>query len=486
MLPLSALPSASLTDNFTDAADPAATKPAPLDFHVSHLANGLKVIVSEDHRAPIATVQIWYRVGSKDEPPGKTGFAHLFEHLMFKGSKNVPSEGHARFVEQIGGAYNASTSFDQTQYYETVPVNALERVLFLEADRMASLNVDEANFQAERDVVKEEYRLRVTNAPYGSLLQNVLSLTYPVGHPYDHEVIGSIPDLDAATLTDVQAFHDTFYKPDNATLVLVGDFAAADGLALVEKYFGAIPRSETGTFPRIAPPAEGESAARSAVFYDKLAPLPAVGVAFRVPPPDDADAPVFDVVTQILSAGQSARLYRSLVRDQELAVQAQGGGFDLLEGGMFFFFAIANAGRDPDELATALLSEIAFLRSESVSDVELMKAKNQLLTSEVFGRIRTDSKAGALASADLQFGSPDEVNRRYEKLTRVTAADVRRVAEKYFTPERQNRFAILPGAGQEVDEGSDAGPTAHAATDVPLETETAVAAASETERNDAV
>ncbi len=450
MIPLPFLP-VPLTAVLPAPAAPgaASAKPAPLPFHVSTLPNGLKVITLEDHRAPVVTVQVWYRVGSKDEPKGKSGFAHLFEHLMFKGSKNVPPEGHARYVEQIGGAYNAGTSFDQTLYYETVPVNALERVLFLEADRMATLNVDESNLKSERDVVKEEYRSRVANAPYGELIQNILSLAYPTGHPYDHAPIGSIPDLDAATLADVKAFHSTFYTPDNATLVLVGDFKTRDAMKVVEKYFAAIPKSASGVFPRIPLPHEdAPKSEKRAVFHDKLAPLPAVGVAFRVPAPSDPDAPVFNVLTQILSAGQSARLYRTLVRDQQLALQAQGGGFDLLNGGMFFFFAVANAGKSPDEVEKALLAEVDKLRAEPVTDAELAKAKNQLLTTEVFGRIGTESKASALASADLLFGSPDEVNHRYGKLIAVTAADVERVARKYFAPERRNVFAMLPGVAK--------------------------------------
>ncbi len=448
------LVSAGLAATAATIAAPAAppmnavSKPAPLPFKVSVLKNGLRVITLEDHRAPVVTVQVWYRVGSKDEPKGKSGFAHLFEHLMFKGSKNVPTEGHARYVEQIGGAYNAATSFDQTFYYETVPVNALGRVLFLEADRMATLIVDEPNLKSERDVVKEEYRSRVANSPYGELIKNVLSLAYPVGHPYDHPPIGSIPDLDAATLADVKAFHETYYKPDNATLVLVGDFKTGDALKMVEQYFAPIPRSKTGEFPRIALPQEEAGPAKKETFYDKLAPLPAVGVAFRVPAPSDPDAPVFNVITQILSAGQSARLYRALVRDQQLALQAQGSGFDLLNGGMFFFFAIAGAGKAPTEVENALLAEVDKLRTTPVTDAELAKAKNQLLTAEVFGRIGTESKANALASADLLFGSPDEVNRRYDKLTAVTAADVKRVAEKYFAPDRRNGFAVLPSAMQ--------------------------------------
>jgi zinc protease len=426
----------------------AATKPARLDYKEARLKNGLKVVTLEDHRAPVATLQIWYHVGSKDEPKGQQGFAHLFEHLMFKGSKNVGPEQHARYVEQVGASYNANTSFDRTLYFETVPSNALERMLFLEADRMASLKVDEANLKSERDVVKEEYRLRVANAPYGSLLPDVLKETYPAGHPYAHSTIGSIPDLDAATLPAVRAFHEEYYKPDNATLVLVGDFNTGDALKMIEKYFGPISKSKDGKFTRRPVPADTQKAERRETHYDKLAPLPLVGMAFRLPEPGSPDTPVFDVISQILSAGQSSRLYRSLVRDSQLAVDAGGGSLDLRLGGLYFVTATANAGKDPKAVENALQAEVDRLRTAPVGDGELTKARNQVLSGLVFGRISTEAKASALGNADLLYGTPEEANRTFDKLTRVTAADVQRVAQTYFAPDRRNVFSILPASMQ--------------------------------------
>lgn len=424
----------------------AKAKPARLNYKETRLKNGLKVITLEDHSAPVVTVQVWYRVGSKDEPQGQSGFAHLFEHLMFKGSANVGPEQHARYVESLGASYNAGTSFDHTAYFETVPSNALERMLFLEADRMTSLRVDEANLKSERDVVKEEYRLRVANAPYGNLLTDVLKQTYPVGHPYNHATIGSIPDLDAATLAQVRAFHDQYYRPDNATLVLVGDFKTGDTLKMVEKYFGAVPKSPTGKFDRIPAAPAFQAAETRQTYYDQKAPLPMVGMAYRVPAPTDPDAPVFEVISQILSTGQSSRLYRSLVRDKQVAATAAGINLDLQLGGMYLFFGVANAGKSPGAVEAALAEEVERLRNTPVSEAELAKAKNQALTGEVFGLVSTEAKANALGEADTVEGDAGEVNKAYEKLTKVTAADVQRVAKKYFASDQRNVFYVLPAS----------------------------------------
>lgn len=424
----------------------AKTKPAKLDYKITSLKNGLKVVTLEDHRAPVVSVQVWYKVGSAEEPKGKGGFAHLFEHLMFKGSKNVGPEMHGRYVEQVGAAYNADTSFDRTRYFQTVPSNALERVLFLEADRMASLNVDEANMKSERDVVKEEYRLRVANSPYGNLIADVLTQVFPTGHPYDHPTIGSIPDLDAAKLEDVRSFHDEYYRPDNATLVITGDFSTADTLKLVEKYYGSIPKSPSGKFTRfpVAPDTQKQETRKT--YYDKLAPLPLVGFGFRMPPASDPDTETLEVISLILSAGQSSRLYRSLVRDQQISAQAGGQLLSLKEGGIYLFFGITNPGKDPAAVEKALLAEADKLRNEPVSEAELIKAKNQVLNGLVFGLLSTEEKASALGQADLDYGNPEEVNRAFEKASKVSAADIQRVARKYFTPERRNVFYVLPEA----------------------------------------
>ncbi len=442
------LPGAFNKTAFAQDTPVAPTKPERLDYKETKLANGLKVITLEDRRAPVVTLQVWYKVGSKEEPKGKAGFAHLFEHLMFKGGKVVGPEQHARFVEGLGADYNANTSFDRTLYYETVPSNALDRVLFLEADRMAALRVDQANLKSERFTVEEEYRLDVDNAPYGKLFDDVLQMVYPNNHPYQHSTIGNIADLDSAQLAQVKAFHDLYYKPDNATLILVGDFKTSDALAKITKYFGAVPKSKTGVFPRIPVPDAPQATAKTATFYDKLAPLPAIGVAFRLPAPTDPDTPVFDMISLILSGGKGSRMYRSLVRDKQLAVQAGGESQALQQGGLYFFFAIANAGKKPQEVVDALKAEITRLQTEPVTSEELAKAKNQALTAEVLGQLSTEGKASALGEADLLYGTPEEANKEYDQLSAVTAADIQRVAQKYFAAERSNTFMILPASMQ--------------------------------------
>jgi zinc protease len=434
----------------------AKAKPAKLDYKETRLKNGLKVVTLEDRSAPVVTVQVLYRVGSKEEPQGQGGFAHLFEHLMFKGSPNVGAQQHARYVESLGASYNAGTSFDSTVYYQTVASNALERMLFLEADRMMGLNVDEANLKTERDVVKEEYRLRVANPPYGQLLGNVLSQVYPSGHPYSHSAIGSLPDLDAAQLGQVQAFHRTYYRPDNATLIIVGDFKTGDTLKLVEKYFSKVPKSPTGQFPRLPASNAVQTAPTRKTYYDSKAPLPLIGLAYRLPAPTDKDSAVFDVIGQVLSAGQSSRLYRSLVRDKQVAVASQGQALDLQLGGLYFFFAIGSPGKAPDAIEAALSQEVERLRTTPITEAELAKAKNQVLTSLVGGLGSTEAKANALSQADLIWGNPDEANKAYEKIAKVTIADVQRVAQTYFAPERRNTFYMLPASMQPQSAASPA------------------------------
>ena len=418
-------------------------KPQKLNYKERRLANGLKVITLEDHAAPVVTLQVWYHVGSKDEAPGKAGFAHLFEHLMFKGSKNVPTEGHARYVEQVGGDYNANTFFDRTLYYETVPSNALERMLFLEADRMSSLIVDESNMASERDVVKEEHRLRVENAPYGRMIEQIQALVFPAAHPYAHTTIGIMADLDGAKLADVRAFHDEYYTPDDATLVLVGDFKTDAALAAIQRYFEPIPKS-TKPFTRYPSPPVTQTQERRAVWYDKLAPLPQIGAAFVGPPAKDPDTATFEVISQILSAGESSRLNRSLVRDKQLAVEASGGNFSLKLASIFFFFALANPGKSPADVEKAVLEQADRLRSEPVSAAELVKAKNQVLKDKVFGSLSTEEKASLLGQADLDYGDPSQANKEIDEINKVTAEDVQRVARKYFAPERRNIFYTLP------------------------------------------
>ena len=445
---LSLLPSAQAQN---DAKPPAAAITVPrLDYKETTLSNGLKVVTLEDHRAPVVTLQVWYHVGSKDEAPGKAGFAHLFEHLMFKGSEHVGPQEHSRYIEQLGGDYNADTSFDRTRYYETVPSNALDRMLYLEADRMRSLRVDDPNLKSERQVVEEEHRLRVDNAPFGTLLETIQAMLYPAAHPYAHTTIGILADLDSAALKDVQAFHDEYYKPDNATLVLVGDFKTGDALVKISKYFGSIPKS-TRAFTRYPAAPPEQTAERRKTVYDKQAPLPMVVFAHRLPATQGQEArdlPAFDIMSEILSQGNSSRLHRALVRDQQIAVQAGGGPLTLRLGGFFFMNAVANAGKTPEALEKALADQIEMLRTQPVTQAELDKAKNQLISGQVLGLISTEAKANELGEADLLYGTPEEANKQLAELQAVTAQDIQRVAQKYLAPEQRSVLYMLPAAMQ--------------------------------------
>ena len=416
--------------------------PPRLEFTQHTLKNGLELVVLEDHSAPIVNVQVWYHVGSKDERPGRTGFAHLFEHMMFKGSKNVGPQEHANRINDVGGFLNAGTNFDYTFYWQTVPINALDMVLWLESDRMASLNVDDANLKSERDVVIEELRLRVLNPPYGRLGTLVFENSFKESN-YRWMPIGSQEDLEAATLADVRDFHKTYYRPDNATIVIAGDVDAKELIAKVERYFGAIPRGE-GAIPRPSKAEPAQTAERRVVDYDSKTPLPAAILAYHIPGLGDADSYPLDVASRILSSGQSSRLYRRLVYDKQVALQAAGQSFSLEDAGLFFFFAVMNAGKTADEGAAEMEAEIERLKNEPVSAAELEKAKTQLVAEVTVGRQTAQSKADAIGAAATLLDNPKLVNEELARYQAVTAADIQRVAKKYLGKQNRSVIFMLP------------------------------------------
>ncbi len=416
--------------------------PPRLEVADRTLANGLRVLLYEDHSVPIVNLQVWYHVGSKNERPGRSGFAHLFEHIMFKGSANVASEEHKKFIASIGGRFNAETSFDRTQYWETVPSNYLERILWMEADRLRSLDVSEANFRSERDVVKEERRQRVDNPPFGRLFEVVLRSTYTT-HPYRILPIGSMADLDAATLDDVRAFHATYYVPNNATLVIAGDFEPDQAAQWVGKYFGSIPKG--GEIARAIAPEPAQAAERRVREVDANAPLPVVMLTYHVPQAGSADLYALEVASNVLSSGESSRLYRRLVYEKRIAVQAQGQTIALEHPGVFFFYGILQSGQKPEVGEQELVAEIDRLERVPVSDDELTLAKNQVLSGLVFGRQTVQQKADAIGNAAVILGDLTLVNRQLAEYQKVSAADVLRVAQTYFRPENRTVVYILPG-----------------------------------------
>jgi len=435
------------------AASWAALDVRPPEIEVTRheLSNGLEVLMHRDTSVPVVNVQVWYHVGSKDEREGRTGFAHLFEHIMFKGSDNVPDEAYGPFIQDIGGRYNATTDFDRTLYFQTVPSNYLERILWMEADRMRSLRVVEASFHSERDVVKEERRVRYENAPYGLLFETIFDAIFTT-HPYRHTPIGSMGDLNAATIDDVKEFHTTYYVPRNATLVISGDFDPKTALGWVKTYFGEIPAGDP--IPRDLPTEPPQTEERRVVRYDANAPLPAVVFAYRAPEAGHEDSYALQVAGNILSIGQSSRLYKKLVYDQQIAVQASGQVLPLEDAGVFFFFAILNQGQEPDAGETSLLEEVERLKNEPVSAEELEKAKNQFISQQVQSRQTVQAKGSAIGYAAVILDDLDAVNEQVARFQAVSAEDIQRVASKYFRDTNRTTLLMLPETLRPADESN--------------------------------
>jgi zinc protease len=426
------------------ASPDAATRPPKLDYKITTLANGLKVVLLEDHSTPIVHLQLWYHVGSKDERPGRTGFAHLFEHMMFKGSKNVETEQHPSSISSIGGQSNAYTNEDATVYWETVPAQYLPLILWLEADRMASLRIDEAIFRTEREVVKEERRMRVENQPYGRLSELIFDQAFTV-HPYKHPTIGSMKDLEAASIEDVREFYRTYYVPNNATLVLVGDFESAEALQLVERYVGRVPKS-TRAVPRDIPQEPAPKKERRITLHEPW-PLPAVVVAHPITFDGHPDSYPLHITSKILSDGQSSRIYRKLVYEKQIALTAFGQGNIIEDPNLFFAVAIVQPGRSPAEAEKALIAELDRLKSDGVTSAELDRSKNQFARDYILGRESNQQKASHLAHAVVIHDDIKTADGEFDIFMNTTAADVQRVAKTYFTPETRLVIHVMPKQG---------------------------------------
>ena len=404
---------------------------APLDIHERTLANGLKVVTLQDNASPTVAIHVWYDVGGKNDPEGKSGFAHMFEHMMFKSTKNMPNEKMDRLTEDVGGFNNASTWDDFTNYYEVVPSNYLETLLWAEAERMANLNVDDKNFASEREVVKEEFRQSVLARPYGRFQEYIGSLSY-TAHPYKRGVIGDLDQLAAATSADAREFHKMFYRPDNAYLIVVGDFDQKTLDTWVDKYFGRVARPNA-EIPRVTITEPARTKESRHKTFGPNVPFPAVAITYLGPRSDSPDMYPLMIAEQILSGGESARLYQSLVYKQQIAQEANFSVDQKVDGGLLYFMAIASQGHTPDELESALMNELDLIRDKGVTPAELEKAKNQLVTGIVRSRENNDGKAIAIERAIAYQHDPKAVNRDLRTLQAVTAADVQRVMKKYFS-----------------------------------------------------
>ena len=419
----------------------AASRPPKLQYQITTLPNGLTVVLSEDHSTPIIHVQLVYHVGSKNEKPGRTGFAHLFEHLMFKGSKNVQPEAHTSMLASVGGQSNAYTTEDETVFWETVPAQYLPLVLWLVGDRMATLRIDKDTFTNERDVVKEERRMRVDNQPYGRLNEIIYDQAFSV-HPYKHATIGSMQDLEAASVEDVRDFYETYYVPANATLVLVGDFDSAQALQLVSQYMGRVPKAERPV-PRDIPQEPPQTKEKRATLQQPW-PLPAVVVAYHVTNDGNPDAYPLHIAAKVLSDGQTSRIYQKLVYEKQLAVAAFGNANLIEHPNLFYAVAIVQPGKAPEEVANALIAELDRLKTDPISEHELTRTKNQFARDYILGRESNQQKAGQLSHAVVIHNDIKTADGEFDIFQNFTVADVQRVARTYFRPENRLVLTVMP------------------------------------------
>ena len=420
-----------------------ALEVAPLQYTMRTLSNGLRVYSMPDANTANVSVQVWYDVGSVDDPAGRSGFAHLFEHIMFKATRNMPSETFDRLTEDVGGYNNASTYDDFTNYYEVVPANHLRRVLWAEADRMGSLVVNEATFDSERDVVKEELRQRVLASPYGRLFYLLLPQVNYAVHPYGRPGIGSIEDLDAATVDDVRQFHEQYYRPDNAILVVSGNFNQAELDAWVDEYFGDIERPAR-EIPRDYPQEPVRTQPREYTVYAPNVPLPAVMISYPQPESTSPDIPVLMVIDAILSQGESSRLYQSLVYDQQVATSVFTNFEATQDAGAYSLFAILSGGEDPNAGLASLSAEIARMRDGQVTQAELDEAKNEIVTGNIQARETAEGRADALADAVIRYGDAGYADRLLAAIQATTPADIQRVARSIFNDNRRVVVRYLP------------------------------------------
>ncbi len=411
----------------------------PLNIKQRTLPNGLKVVSLQDTSSPTVAVHVWYNVGSKDDPNGRSGFAHMFEHMMFKSTKNMKSEMMDRLTEDVGGFNNASTWDDFTNYYEVIPSNYLETLLWAESDRMVNLNVDEGNFKSERDVVKEEFRQRILANPYGMLFGQYLEKLSFTTHPYKRPGIGNLDELSAATPKDANAFYKLYYRPDNAYLIVVGNFDQRQFDAWTDKYFGRVAKP-SGSVPRVSLTEPDRTEEKRHMTTAPNVPFPAVAITYLAPPSKSADVPALRVAETILSNGESSRLYQSLVYKQQIAQEAAFTGDIRVDKGLLYFYAIASEGKTADVLEKALLDELAKIQKSPVTANELAKAKNQLITRTLQERETNDGKAIAIERSVAYMSDPNAVNTDIQSLQKVTVADVQRVMKKYFTDK--NRVVI--------------------------------------------
>ncbi len=415
------------------------------------LANGLRVVLSEDHLTPVAAVCLWYDVGSRHEVAGRTGLAHLFEHLMFQGSAQVPGNGHFEMVQGAGGSLNGTTSFERTNYFETMPAHQVELALWLEADRMGSLlaALDQESLDNQRDVVKNERRQRYDNVPYGTAFERLTAMAYPEGHPYHHTPIGSMADLDAASLEDAQEFFSTYYAPNNAVLAVVGDIDPQQTLRWIEKYFGSIPAHDAKPTPRDGslPPVMGEQ--RREVVEEDV-PSRALMAAYRLPQDGTRAADAADLALTVLGGGESSRLHNRLVRHDRTAVAA---GFGLLRlagaPSLGWLDVKASSDAEVSRIEAAVDEELARFAEEGPTPEEMERAQAQL-EREWLDRLATvGGRADELCRYAVLFGDPQLALTAVQRVLEVTPEEVRAAAAERLHPDNRAVLVYEPTGGEE-------------------------------------
>jgi zinc protease len=409
------------------------------------LPNGLRVVLNEDHSAPLVAVNLWYHVGSKNERPGRTGFAHLFEHMLFSGSEHVGNNEHFRYVQSVGGVLNGTTFFDRTNYFETLPSNYLALGLWLESDRMGyfASALTQEKLDIQREVVKEERRQRYDNVPYGTAFERMLHLAYDPDYPYHWPTIGSMEDLAAATLDDVREFFTTWYRPDNCTLTLVGDFVPSEAKQLVEQYFGEFPSG--GSFPpfdAVRKPAGHEIRET----FASPVQLPRMYRLYHLPKMGDKDWIAADMLTTVLTADKASRLDKALVHEQQIAQDVAAYVLPTEAAGILLLHATAREGIAIEQIESAIDEEVARIATGGVTEDELTRAKNRAEVEHAHQLETFDGRADLLGMLSTYFGDPSLVDRWLEPYRAATADDLAHVARKYLIPENRVTSYFVPEA----------------------------------------
>ncbi len=412
-----------------------------IKFTEYDLPNGLHVILHQDNTTPIVAVSILYHVGSKNEVPGRTGFAHFFEHLMFEGSPNIPRGEYFKIAQAAGGTLNANTSQDRTFYYEILPSNQLELGLWLESERLFHLRIDSIGVETQRGVVKEERKQSYDNRPYGSIIEKTMENAYKE-HPYKWTPIGYPVDLNKATLQEFIDFHNTYYVPNNATLSIAGDMDIESTKKLIEKYFGDIPRGTRELYrPNVVEPQK--TAEVRETVYDNIQ-LPAVIMSYHMPAQGTPDSYALSMLTTLLSDGQSSRMYKSIVDQQQKALQVMSFPFALEDPGLFLIFGLVNMGIETADLEKAIEAEIEKVKTTEISDAEFQKLRNKVENDFITGNSSMAGIAENLANYYVYFKDANLINTEIDRYMQVTPADLKRVATKYLTPENRVVLTYLP------------------------------------------